>query len=246
MREMQMVRGRLHAVRRYGWMRYFTLIELLVVIAIIAILAAMLLPVLNQAREKGKGIKCVSNMKQITSACLMYAGDYRGILISAQPRGNYYWCNAMVDCGYLPESDVFICPSQKYKPKFVNDYNARYNVYGLSRDIERDGSKSAVETAGGFYNNIFKTRKQPSQTWIVGDSSRYEDISPVPKPAHHTCAILSWNNGGEGIASLRHANRGGFGFIDGSARLLGQNQMHEVLPRLQEWCLGEVTKIRLL
>jgi prepilin-type N-terminal cleavage/methylation domain-containing protein/prepilin-type processing-associated H-X9-DG protein len=54
----------------------FTLIELLVVIAIIAILAAILFPVFAQAREKARAISCLSNMKQMALASLMYVQDY--------------------------------------------------------------------------------------------------------------------------------------------------------------------------
>src|SRR5579871_2078324 len=67
--------------------RGFTLIELLVVIAIIAILVSILFPVFAQAREKARGASCVSNLRQITAAALMYSQDYDETFGAAS-----WWC----------------------------------------------------------------------------------------------------------------------------------------------------------
>lgn len=76
-----------------GRRRAFTLIELLVVIAIIAILAAILFPVFAQAREKARQTACISNVKQLSLAMLMYAEDFDGLMYHKRGRGfNFPGC----------------------------------------------------------------------------------------------------------------------------------------------------------
>ncbi len=139
----------------------FTLIELLVVIAIIAILAAILFPVFARAREKARQASCLSNVKEVMLAILMYADDYDETLCPAAYWSGMYWYVAIDP--YLGTTKILRCPSgdrdMTRGPGRNTDYGWNYQEFGLFND-----------SRPGWVTKLAELNS-PSETILICDST---------------------------------------------------------------------------
>jgi len=195
-----------------GKSKGFTLVELLVVIGIIAVLIGVLLPSLNKARESARRTACLSNMRQLTTAWLMYANETKGFLVSAETgdaTADTHWqegwvkdvpgnpatnTDAAVRAGalwrYTPAAEVYRCPSSFDK----------FNFRSYSISTHMNGS---LELVAGFKdhpedhpNNPIVQKlnrtKSAQVVFIEEYDDRLVDPSQPNGPTFNQGSFLTW------------------------------------------------------
>ena len=218
----------------------FTLIELLVVIAIIAILAAMLLPALSRAKESGRRIACLNNLRQLGLAAQMYAGDSQG---TYPPRSLVNrWPNRFYD-SYGKNLKILLCPSEMTptngtginvadsapRSYLINGWNDYFNDTLTATEF--------IDYMGGIYPNGLKEQVIPhvSDTIILGEKSSvhvdfYMDL------------LEGQGNDFSGVLERgRHDGNSGanYAFTDGSSRYI---KKYAVLYPLNLWCISDANR----
>jgi len=203
----------------------FTLIELLVVIAIIAILAALLLPALASAKEKGRQSACINSVRQQTLAILLYADENNDFLPPTaynDTDGNEVDWPVLLDPFLNHVAKIHLCPS---------DLNSKTNSYGLNEltfvDLT-DPNPPPLTKLASFHST--------STTIMQGDIGTDDDfLTPLPDTLKLTAPGSDLNDDSDARPSARHAKRCDLGFMDGHGEHLLLKEFYTNQTPTNKW-----------
>jgi len=218
-----------------GKSRAFTLIELIVVIAIVGLLAALLFPVFSQARKNSRQSVCLSNLRQLSTATLMYVQDYDEIVpnvtganTGVDMRGGWIYFSAVgnlwasppvpptfdVTQGtiypYIRDKRVYICPSDPMGERAGLSYAINDCLHSVPKPFE-----------GMSFGNPIRLYRYPALTMLFTEEG--QGANSIVGTTND--GGLAYGDGHGDILSRRHNNGVSVSFLDGHAKWYPTDQV---------------------
>jgi len=176
----------------------FTLVELLVVIGVIAVLAAILFPIITSATRSARKAKCVSNLRQLYLAQKIYSDDYDRTLVPARA-GGVTWCQILQPD--MKSKELVLCP-EDHTPQTVSGSEDLPHSYGINYNL-------TYNTSGAPFVFSMSTLNRTTDLLI------FFDMKPSAKAMGS-----SYNTHRLTRLDTRHGGRCGVVFLDGHAKML--------------------------